>query len=199
MAVMTPEIRLENGNSYTIRRNRIILCEIDKVRANKILNAEENKEFALIQDMGEKLNRIAKRVEELEAQYYESFDDEVGKIYEKAKAEYEKILTKTVELSSSGVIEKIQNETTNKMEKVIIESIRYDVDGDEIRTEEEAKEIWLQYKAEVGNTIADEWLVYAFNYLAGSEGEEDVDPFVKMQKEKREKKALLKAGISKVK
>lgn len=199
MAVMTPEIRLENGNSYTIRRNRIILCEIDKVRANKILSAEENKEFALIQDMGEKLNRIAKRVEELEAQYYESFDDEVGKIYEKAKAEYEKILTKTVELSSSGVIEKIQNETTNKMEKVIIESIRYDIDGNEIRTVEEAKEIWLQYKSEVGNTIADEWLVYAFNYLAGSEGEEDVDPFVKMQKEKREKKALLKAGISKVK
>ena len=200
MSKMIPTIKFENGEKYEIKRNRHILVEIDKLREDKVLTDEENSNYVLLQDKYARLEKLAKRVKELEDKYYESFDDKDAEVYERAKAHYDVILRETTEfeITTKGVNEKIQRATLNKVEMLIINALTLDENGNTIRPHDEAEAIWCSYVDEVGHETAKEWLLYAFNYLSGNDGANDDDPFIAEQRAKAERKANMRKGIAKV-
>ena len=103
-----------NGKEYTIKRNRYLKAKFDEmVDKNSTMSNEEQKSYALLEEKYARLEKLALRVKELEDAYYEDFDDEAGALYEKAKAQYEKLLNETVdfELQQNGIAGKIKKAT----------------------------------------------------------------------------------------
>ena len=200
MRNIIPTLCFENGEKYEIKRNRHILVEIEKMRDDTVLTDEENQNYVVLQDKYSRLKKLADRVKELEDKFYETFDEKDGEIYERAKAHYDVMFRETTdfEISTRGVVEKIQRATINKVEALVINALTMNEKGDTIRTHDEADEIWCSYVDEVGHETAKEWLLYAFNYLSGNDGANDDDPFIAEQKAKAERKANMRKGIAKV-
>lgn len=201
MSKLIPTITLENGNRYEIKRNRYILCEIDELSKNSVLTEEENKNYAILQDKYSALERLAKRVKELEDKYFETFEEKDGEVYERAKTLYNKVFAETAEFEAmtNGVVNKAMRATINRTEQLVIKALTLDENGDTIRTNEEATDIWCTFVDEIGHQTAQEWLLYAFNYLSGNDGDNDSDPFVENQKAKAQRKANMRKGIAKAK
>ena len=187
MANLIPTITLENGNIYPIRRTRKILLDIEELQGRTSLTDEETKAYALLQDKYAKLERLSARVIELEEKYYESFDDADKAIYDRAKAAYDTLLDETItfELSTNGLTAKIQKDTLDKVEIVIINALCYNEMGETVRTREEATKIWCSFVDEIGKESASEWALYAFNYLTGADGGNENDPFINQAKAKK--------------
>jgi hypothetical protein len=196
-----PTIKFENGEKYEIKRNRHILIEIEKMRGDNVLTDEESQNYVILQDKYSRLEKLAKRVKDLEDKYYETFGEDDGEIYERAKAHYDLMLRETTEfeISTKGVADKIQRATINKVEALVINALTMNELGETIRTRDEADSIWCSYVDEVGHETAKEWLLYAFNYLSGNDGANDSDPFIAEQKAKAERKANMRKGIATVK
>lgn len=189
-----------NGKEYEIKRTNYLIAEFDKIKSeNRALNAEEEQGFVLLQDKYMTIERLANRVLELESKYYETFDEKDGAIYEKAKALYEKRLETLAkfEVEQNGIVNKIQKKSRENAKKLVIKALQVDRKGNQIRTEEEAKEIWGYFVEENGQDITDEWLTWFINYITGNDKVED-DPFVAQAKAKAEQKANMRKGISKV-
>lgn len=196
-----PTIKLENGAVYEIKRNRHIIVEIEKMQKNKGLTDEDNQNFVILQDKYNRLEAIAKRVKELEEKYFETFSEADGEIYNRARSEYERILADVTafEIKTDGLNARIQRESINRIEKIVIDALTRDDRGNEIRTCEEATEIWCTFVDEIGHESAKEWLAYTFNYLSGNDGANDDDPFVVAQREKAHQRANMRRGISRAK
>ena len=193
-----PTIKLESGEKFEIKRNRHIIAEIDKMQHDKALSDEDNQNFVILQDKYGRLETISKRVKELEAQYFETFATEDGEIYNRARAEYERVLADVTafEIKTDGLNARIQRESINRIEAIVINALMNDERGNNIRSHEDAEEIWCTFVDEIGHESAKEWLAYTFNYLSGNDGEND-DPFVVAQREKINRKANMRRGISK--
>lgn len=193
-----PTITLENGNTYVIRRTRHILLDIEEMQGSTSLTEEDNKNFAILQDKYARLEKLSKRVKELEDKYFETFDEADEAIYARAKAQYEMLYAETIEfeLKTDGVANKVQKETLNKIELVIIQALCYDNLGNTIRDYGEAEKIWCEFVDFVGKEYATEWLLYTFNYLTGADEGVDNDPFMTQAKAKAEQKANMKKGIN---
>ena len=189
-----------DGKRYEIKRNRYLQAEFDKItNQNSSLTEEEEKSFVLLQDKYANLERIAKRAKELEDKYYETFDEEAGKLYERAKAEYNKTLNSVVEFETmqKGIAQKVQNVGLSNAEQIVIRALQIDTDGKEIRTVKEANDIWCDYVDQVGKQTASNWLLYFVSYITGKD--EDDDPFVAQAKAKAEQRANMKKGLKIVK
>ena len=201
MEKFVPTIELENGERYEIHRSRYIIKEIERVQKNSSLTDEDSKNYAILQDKYERLRKLAERVKELEDEYYEEFDSEVGEKLEKAKIFYDKLFAETAEfeIATNGVANKANRETINKIEGIVITALTFGANGAEIRPRDKAEEIWCAFVDERGHEAAQEWLIYAYNYLSGSDGGNDTDPFVKQARAKQEQKASMRRGISKAK
>lgn len=201
MSKIIPTIELENGKTYEIKRNRHILVQIDNMRHDSKISDTENQNYTLLQEKYLRLEKLAKRVQELEDEYYKDFDDRAGALYEKARIQYEKVLRETTEfeISTDGVVNKIRRELINSVEQLIINALTINDKGETIRSNAEANEIWCTYVDQIGHQAAQEWLLYAFNYLSGNDGDNDSNPFVMAQKDKALQKTKLKQGIAKVK
>ena len=190
-----------NGKEYIIKRNRYLKAKFeDMVENNSAMSNEEQKSYALLEEKYARLEKLALRVKELEDAYYENFDDEAGALYEKAKLQYEKLLKETVdfELEQNGIAGKIKKATIDNSEKLLICALQINDKGEEIRSKEEAQEIWCDYVDEVGQNSAVEWLLCFVNYITGNDKVED-DPFVSQAKAKAEQKANMKKGLNKIK
>ena len=201
MEKFVPTIELENGERYEIHRSRYIIKEIERVQKNSSLTDEDSKNYAILQDKYERLRKLAERVKELEDEYYEEFDSEVGETLERAKVAYEKLFAETAEfeIATKGVANKANRETINKIEQIVITALTFGANGAEIRDRKSAEEIWCTFVDERGHEATQEWLIYAYNYLSGSDGGNDTDPFVKQARAKQEQKASMRRGISKAK
>ena len=190
-----------NGKEYEIKRTNYLIAEFDKIKSeNRALNAEEEQGFVILQDKYMAIERLAKRVLELESKYYETFDEKDGAIYERAKAHYEKQLEELAkfEVEQNGIVKKAQKNSVENAKKLVIKALQVDRKGNSIRTEEEANEIWDCFVEDNGQDNTDEWLVWFVNYITGNDKVED-DPFVAQAKAKAEQKAQMRKGISKVK
>ncbi len=190
MANLIPTITLESGATYPIRRTRKILLDIEEMQNQSCLTDEETKTFAVLQSKYAQLERLAQRVNELESKYYETFDEADKAIYDRARTAYDALLDETItfELSTNGLTAKIQKDTLNKAEIIIINALCYNEMGETIRSYEEAKRIWCDFVDEIGRQAASEWALYAFNYLSGADGGIENDPFVNQAKAKKQKK-----------
>lgn len=189
-----------DGKTYEIERNRYLQAELNKItEENEDLSAEEEKSYALLQDRYARLEKLAKKVAELEDAYYENFEEDIRVVYERAKAQYEKMYEETVdfEVSQNGVAKKVQKVAIDNAEKVVVKALQIDNKGNKIREEQEALDIWCAYVDEVGRNSAVEWLLYFVNYLSGNDKVED-DPFVSQAKAKAEQRANMKKGVLKM-
>jgi hypothetical protein len=84
-------------------------------------------------------------------------------------------------------------------EKLIIKALQIDYNtGDEIRTNEEATNIWQSFVDENGKKLALEFILYTMHYIVGTD-EETENPFLTQAKAKAEQKANMKNGIVKAK
>lgn len=189
-----------NGTEYVITRNRYLQAKYEElVEESSTLTKEEQKSYALLEEKYQRLEKLALRVKELEDKYYEYFNEEAGALYEKAKAQYDKLLNETVdfELKQNGIANKVKQSAINNSEQLLIASLQLDNNGNQIRTVEEATEIWCSYVDEVGKSSAVEWLLWFVNYITGNDKVED-DPFVAQAKAKAEQKENMKKGLKKV-
>ena len=187
-----------NGKTYQIKRNRYLQAELEEIKANNdnALSAQEEKNYTILQDKYATLERLAVKVKELEDKYYETFDEEAGAIYKRAKAHYDEMFEETAqfEVEQNGIAQKMQKVAIDNAEKVVIVALQKDEKGNTIRSEQEATDIWCSYVDEVGQQSAIEWLIYFTNYLVGNDKVDD-DPFVAQAKAKAEQRANMRKGL----
>lgn len=191
-----------NGKTYTFKRNRYLLAELDLIKEENKLTPEEEQSYVLLQDNYNRLGKLQERVKELEDRYYETFDEKDGEIYEKAKATYEKLLMEVSqrELDTNGLSKKIEKQAIDNMEKLIIIALQKDENGKDIRTPKEAEKIWCDYVDEIGTNNASEWLIYTFNYITGNDEANDENPFISQAKARAEQRAKnRKEGFKRIK
>ena len=192
-----------NGEVYKIKRNRFLKAELDEIKENgneNALSAQEEKNYAILQDKYSTLEKLAKKVKELEDKFYETFEEEAGIVYERAKAHYDKVFAETAqfEVEQNGISQKVQKTAIDNAEKLVIIALQKNDKGETIRTEEQANNIWCSYVDEVGQQTAVEWLIYFVNYVVGNDNVDD-DPFVAQAKAKAEQKANMRKGLKMVK
>lgn len=190
-----------NGNTYEILRTNYLLVQFEKIKQeNHGLTAEEEQSLAILQDKYLRIERLAKRVLELEQKFYETFSEADEEIYNRAKAHYEKEYADVVkfEAEQNGISVKAQKNAVDNARRVVIKALQVDNKGNSIRTQEEATEIWNSFVEENGIEGETEWLTWFINFLTGRDKVED-DPFVAQAKAKAEQKAQMKKGILKVK
>ena len=190
-----------NGNTYEIVRNRYLQAEYNRIAEESAgLTPNEERNYAILNEKVARLGKLAEKVNELEDAYYETFDDGAGALYEKAKAQYDKMFAEVVdfELKLDGITKKVQSRAIETAEKVLIRALQLGNDGEEIRTEKEANDIWCGFVDEVGKAMAVEWLLYFITYITGNDAVEE-DPFVAQAKAKAEQRANMKKGYKLVK
>ena len=198
---ITPYFEL-GKQRYEIKRNRYLIAKLDEIKnENNIISSEDEQNIVKLQDKYSTLERLAKRVKELEDNYYETFDADDEAIYKRAKSHYDDVLDEVTrfEIETNGAMARAQQAGVDNAEKLVIIALQKDDNGETIRTAEEAEEIWCSYVDKVGKSTAIEWLLYMVNYISGSDGEEEENLFISQAKAKREQKANMKNGILKAK
>lgn len=185
-----------NGKRYEIKRNRYLTAELDKWNNEIKMTDEEESESVKEQAKLDNLEKLAKRKEELYEKFLETFSKEDEEIYNKSCVAYEKLVDELAK--SKNVVGKQRKKMLDCAEKLIIRALQLDEKGNEIRSDEETKEIWCTFVEEVGKTVAVEFVVYTANYILGGDEEENENPFLKAQRTKMEKKLEQRRGLSKV-
>lgn len=188
-----------NGQKYEFKRNRFLLSELDKMKDSRALTNEDEHNFAKLQDMYARLERLAKRVKELEEKLYETFDKADEEIYKRAKAHYDEMFDEVsaFEFEANGVIAKAQKASLDRAEQLVLIALQRGEKGEIVRTYAEAEDVWCSFVDDVGKNVASEWLLYMVNYFAGNDADEE-NPFVAQAKAKAEQRANMKKGIKKV-
>lgn len=185
-----------NGKRYEIKKNRYLQAEFDEMKRNNALNEDEELEYVKEQELSDKLEKLAKRKNELYDKFLETFDDEDERIYNKACVAYNVLLDQLNQ--SKGITSKKRKQMFDMGEALIIKALQTNDKGETIRSENEAKLIWNDFVIEFGEMTKIEFIVYTINYIIGND-EEDENPFIAQAKAKAEQKANMKKGIGKVK
>ena len=186
-----------NGTRYTIKRNRYLQAEFDEMKKAKSFDDEEELEYVREQELTEQMEKLAKRKDELYDKYLETFDDEDCAKYEKARMAYDMLLVKLSE--TRGITSKKRNELIEFGEELIIKALQINENGDKIRSEEDAKDIWSSFSEEFGEVVKVEFVIFTINYIMGNDDDETQNPFIAQAKAKAEQKANMKKGIAKAK
>ena len=184
-----------NGNKYEIKRNRYLQAEFDEMKRDLEMTEDEQVAYAKEQDFDNRLEKLRRRKDELYAKYLETFDEKDEDIYRKACMAYDVMIDEAARMESiSG---KQRKKTLDIGEALIIKALQMDKEGKQIRTNEEAKNIWESFVEECGQVTAIQFVVYFTNYIIG--GDEDIEnPFIAQAKAKAEQKANMRQGIEKV-
>lgn len=184
-----------NNEVYVIKRNRYLQAEFDLLQKTLELTDDEQLAFEKEQDFDARFEKLKKRKDELYAKFLETFDEKDEQIYKKASEAYENMLKEARETESVGA--KHRKRMIDMGEKLIIKALQIDYNtGDEIRTNEEATNIWQSFVDENGKKLALEFILYTMHYIVGTD-EETENPFITQAKAKAEQKASMKKGIVK--
>lgn len=181
-----------DGVGYAIKRNRYLQAEFDELKNSIELSSEEEIARAKEEEFNHMVEKLRARKDELYDKYLETFDEEDEKLYRKAELAYNILIEK---LSS---IENVSGKRSKRMldagEKLIIKALQIGKDGETIRTEEEATNIWEEFVGECGQATAIQFIIFTMNYIVG--GDEDIEnPFIAQAKAKAEQRANMKKGI----
>ena len=185
-----------NGVGYAIKRTRFLQAEFDAFNKSHKMTDEEELAYAREQEFDIRSEKLLKRKNELYDKYLETFDEEDEKLYKKAEIAYNLLL------EEASKIENISGKRNQRLidcgERLIIKSLQYDANGDEIRSNEEATSIWESFVDEIGKVSSIQFIVFTMNYIMG--GDEEVEnPFITQAKAKAEQRANMKKGIAKAK
>ena len=186
-----------NNEVYVIKRNRYLQAEFDLLQKTLELTDDEQLAFEKEQDFDARFEKLRKRKDELYSKFLETFDEKDEQIYKKASEAYENMLKEASATESVGA--KHRKKMIDMGEKLIIKALQIDYNtGDEIRTNEEATNIWQSFVDENGKKLALEFILYTMHYIVGTD-EETENPFLTQAKAKAEQKANMKNGIVKAK
>lgn len=174
-----------NGQRYYVIKTRYLIAEYEKRRKELELSQEDALAYSKAQAKQEELQRLAERKDELYEIYLDTFDDVDRDKYERACTAYDKLLTQVSE--TSKVFDEQNQKIIDFSESLIVESLQWDMNGNNVMSQSEAKEIWDTYVAEVGNTKATEFVIYTINYIVVGDEEND-NPFVIQARAKAEQK-----------
>lgn len=195
MERMIPFFEL-NGKRYEIKRTRYVMAEFDKRKSEISLSNDEEKEYVKEQDKNKLLEKLSARKDELYETYLTTFDEKDEELYNKACVAYDKLLD---EISAmENVSGKYHKRILDLGEQMIIESLKWDKDGKQVRNDKEATDLWETYVNEVGKTAASELVAYTMQYLVGGDEEEE-NPFVVQARAKAEQTMQRKQGLKRVK
>ena len=186
-----------NGTRYTIKRNRYLQAEFDEMKKSKHFNEDEELEYVREQELNDQLEKLGNRKEELYEKYLETFDENDEAKYNRASKAYDSLLVRIAE--TRGVISKKRQELIEMGEALILKSLQINDNGDTIRTETEAKDIWSSFREEFGEIAKMEFVIFTINYIVGNDDDDSVNPFIAQAKAKAEQKANMRKGISKAK
>lgn len=185
-----------NGKRYEIKRTRYVMAEFDKRKSEISLSNDEEKEYVKEQDKNKLLEKLSARKDELYETYITTFDEKDEELYNKACVAYDKLLD---EISAmENVSGKYHKRILDLGEQMIIESLKWDKDGKQVRNDKEATDLWETYVNEVGKTAASELVAYTMQYLVGGDEEEE-NPFVVQARAKAEQTMQRKQGLKRIK
>lgn len=189
-----------NGNRYEIRRSRFLLCEFEKIQASSKLEDDAGQKLIELQEKAQQLDKLKQRKDDLFDAYLETFSEDAKKLYEQANAEYEKLFEEVMpQLGKNGLLARIKKVGMDNAEKLVIIALRYDERGKEIRSKEEAEDIWCSWVVEVGQVIAQQWLNAFIDCITGDDECENKSSFLAQAKARAEQQAAnRKAGLSKI-
>lgn len=184
-----------DGVGYAIKRNRYLQAEFDEIKKSLKFNEDEEIIFEKAEEIDGRLKKLRQRKDELYDKYLESFSAEDEEIYMRAESAYNSLLEQSIRLED--VSGKRNKALLDCGEQLIIKALQIDKDGNDIRTHEEAKNIWQDFVGECGQSTAIQFIVFTINYIVG--GDEEVEnPFIAQAKAKAEqKKANMRKGIEK--
>lgn len=186
-----------NDKIYVIKRNRYLQAEFDLLQKSIELNDDEQLAYEREQDFDARFEKMAKRKEELYAKFLETFDEADEQMYNKACEAYDNMLKQASKMESVGG--QHRKKMLDMGEKLIIKALQIDYNtGEEIRSIEEATNIWQYFVDENGKKLAIEFILYTMHYIIGTD-EESENPFITQAKAKAEQKASMKKGIAKAK
>jgi hypothetical protein len=185
-----------NGQRYEIKRNRYLQAEFDKMKEEIQMTEDEQIAYAKETDFENRLEKLLKRKEELYDKYLETFDDKDEDIYKKACDAYDKFIEENGKLES--VISKQKKRMLDMGEELIIKALQINEKGENIRTPEQANDIWCNFVDEVGEYTTVEFVAFTLSYIVGAD--EDIEnPFLTQAKAKAEQKANMRKGLKVVK
>lgn len=182
------------GKKYVIKRTRYLQAEFDEMKRRASIDDNDDIEYIREKELIEQANRLGERKEELYEKFLETFSDEDEAKYNKACEAYDKLLVRLSE--TKGVIAKNRRQMMDIGVEIILKSLQTNEDGETIRTEDEAKNIWHDFRVEFGDMIVNDFIIFTLNYIIGND-EENENPFIAQAKAKAEQKANMKKGISK--
>ena len=185
-----------DGTRYEIKRNRYLQAEFDKFKSENQMSDEEQIAYAKESDFQERVEKLAKRKDELYAKYLETFDDKDEELYNKACNAYNTLLEK--EGKGESLIGKQRKTLLAVGEKIIVKSLQINHKGETIRTEKEALDIWNAFCEDIGELGKTQFVVFTLNYIMGAD-EEIENPFIAQAKAKAEQRANMKKGLKIVK
>lgn len=175
-----------NGKRYEIKRNRYLMAEFDSLSKEIDFTDEEEIRYAKEQQMKASLEKLAERKEELYQKFLETFDEKDEEMYNRARDAYNKML------DEYGRMGNVSGEKNKKMldmaERLIIRSLRLNEKGEQIRSDDEANEIWCAYVDEIGKVNAIQFVAATASYIMGDD-DGDENPFVAQAKAKAEQQA----------
>lgn len=185
-----------NGTRYEIKRNRYLQAEFDKLKGEIQITDEEQIAMAKEEDFENRLEKLIARKKELYDKWLETFDEKDEELYKKACLAYDNLVEQ--EGKGESIIAKQRKIMIDIGEKLIIKSLQANENGDIIRTEKEAEEIWCALVDEYGQVSAMEFVAFTLNYITGADQEIE-NPFMTQAKAKAEQKANMRKGILKAK
>jgi hypothetical protein len=186
-----------NGKTYEIRRTRYLMAEFDKRKNQLDMASDEDSKYEKQKNKLESLQKLAERKSELYDIYLTTFDDNDERLYNKCCEAYDKLYEEIKGLDN--VIGEKQKALIDMSESLIIEALTRNENGEEIRTKEEANNIWCDYVVEIGKQTATEFVIYTINYILGIDND-DENPFLSQAKAKAEqRKANMRKGLQKIK
>lgn len=187
-----------NGERYEIKKTRYLLAEYDKMSEDSGLSKEDKANAIKAQSLISDIQRYAKKTQELEEMFFETFDDEDERKYLKAKELYTKALDElTVLETETGSTVRVQKTSVDILEKIAIKGLAEQHFGG---NESKARSVWEAYVDTLPNqNMAIEWLNGMAECLFGNDEVEDNSFLAQMRKKAEESANNRKNGIKKVK
>lgn len=178
-----------DGKRYEIKRTRYLLAEYDKLTNETNLSKEDKANAVKAQSLIADVQKYGEKVKELEAIFFETFDDVDERKYLKAKELYDKALDELTKLEvESGSSAKLQKQGIDLLEKIAIMGLaeQYSMDYDT------AQKLWERYADSIGNDKTVEWLSGMSECLFGNDDEVEDNSFLSQMRKRRENKANIR-------
>lgn len=179
-----------DGTKYEFKRNRALMLALEEIRESNEATDEQQRQYARLLELNNKVVKLSARKAELEEEYYENFDDAVGELLAKCETAYKKAADEYIEYEiETKITATMEKATLDSAERFVIHALQYGAKGDTIRTKNEAEAIWCSYVDEVGEQVASQFLVLLVNHISGADEDTDDNDFFTQAKAKAEERA----------